>query len=150
MCGNTEANNRFQHHTLRSNNVLRKQNASNNRLDKCRSRVIRHQYRSNGSATLSESTYRLPEQQQSKHQDTHRLIERQKRCNKIGTGKKTKHVELKHLFIQLVALNHLRSIKIHTNDNPADISTKYLSAETLQCHLTSVGLHIQQYPHPSF
>ena len=70
---------------------------------------------------------------------------------RIGTGKKTKHVELKHLFIQqLVALNHLRIIKIHTNDNPADIFTKYVSAETLQRHLTSVGLHIQHYPHASF
>ena len=72
-------------------------------------------------------------------------------ATRIGTGKKTKHVELKHLFIQqLVALNHLRIIKIHTNDNPADIFTKYVSAETLQRHLTSVGLHTQHYPHASF
>ena len=72
-------------------------------------------------------------------------------ATRIGTGKKTKHVELKHLFIQqLVALNHLRIIKIHTNDNPADIFTKYVSAETLQRHLHSVGLHIQHYPHSSF
>ena len=69
-------------------------------------------------------------------------------ATRIGTGKKTKHVELKHLFIQqLVALNHLRIIKIHTNDNPADIFTKYVSADTLQRHLHSVGLHIQHYPH---
>ena len=72
-------------------------------------------------------------------------------ATRIGTGKKTKHVELKHLFIQqLVALNHLRIIKIHTNDNPADIFTKYVSAETLQRHLHSVGLHVQHYPHSSF
>ena len=72
-------------------------------------------------------------------------------ATRIGTGKKTKHVELKHLFIQqLVALNHLRIIKIHTNDNPADIFTKYVSADTLQRHLHSVGLHIQHYPHSSF
>ena len=43
-------------------------------------------------------------------------------ATRIGTGRKTKHVELKHLFIQqLVAQNHLRIIKIHTSDNPADI-----------------------------
>ena len=72
-------------------------------------------------------------------------------ATRIGTGEKTKHVELKHLFIQqLVALNHLRIIKIHTNDNPADIFTKYVTAETLQRHLHSVGLHIQHYPHSSF
>ena len=70
-------------------------------------------------------------------------------ATRIGTGKKTKHVELKHLFLQQ-ALNHLRIIKIHTNDNPADIFTKYASAETLQRHLTRVGLHIQHYPHASF
>ena len=72
-------------------------------------------------------------------------------ATRIGTGQKTKHVELKHLFIQqLVALNHLRIIKIHTNDNPADIFTKYVSAETLQRHLHSIGLHIQHHPHASF
>ena len=72
-------------------------------------------------------------------------------ATRIGTGKKTKHVELKHLFIQqLVALNHLRTIKIHTNSNPADIFTKCVSAETLQRHLHSVGLHVQHNPHSSF
>ena len=72
-------------------------------------------------------------------------------ATRIGTGKKTKHVELKHLFLQqLVALNHLQIIKIHTNDNPADILTKYVSAEALQRHLHSVGLHLQHNPHASF
>ena len=65
-------------------------------------------------------------------------------ATRIGTSRKAKHIELRHLFIQqLVALDIVRIIKIHTNNNPADILTKYVSAETLQRHLNNVGLHIQ-------
>ena len=49
-----------------------------------------------------------------------------------------------------VALIHLRIIKTHTNNNPAEIFAKYVSAETLQRHLHSVGLHVQRNPHSSF
>jgi len=46
-------------------------------------------------------------------------------ATRIGTGKKTKHVELKHLFLQpLVALNHLRIIKIHTTMTIRQISSQ--------------------------
>ena len=76
MCRNKKVNNRLQHHILRSNNFLRKPNTSNNRTVKRRSRTICHQHGSSGSTTLSKSTHRLTEHQQSKHQDTHRLIER--------------------------------------------------------------------------
>ena len=65
-------------------------------------------------------------------------------ATRIGTSRKAKHIELRHLFIQqLVALDIVRIIKTHTNNNPADILTKYVSAETLQRHLNNVGLHIQ-------
>ena len=37
----------------------------------------------------------------------------------------------------------MRLIKIHTNDNPADILTKYVSTETLQRHLQQAGIGIQ-------
>ena len=60
-------------------------------------------------------------------------------ATRIRTGKKAKHVELKHILIQqLVALCHLRIIKTHMNNNPADIFTKCPSAEILQRHLHSV------------
>ena len=60
---------------------------------------------------------------------------------RIGSSRKAKHIELKHLFIQQLILNNIvRLIKIHTNDNPADILTKYVSTETLNRHLHSVGL----------
>ena len=46
-------------------------------------------------ALHSKFTYRLTEQQQSKHQDTHRLIERQKHCNKDWNREenKTRRIE---------------------------------------------------------
>ena len=90
MCRNTEVNNRIQHHIPRSNNFLRKPNTSNNRTVKRRSRIICHQHGSNRSITLSESTHRSTEHQQSKHQDTHRLIERQKHCDKNRNRKENK------------------------------------------------------------
>ena len=61
-------------------------------------------------------------------------------------------IELRHLFIQqLVALDIVRIIKIHTNNNPADILSKCVSAETLQRHLHNVRLHFQhqQSQHPA-
>ena len=65
-------------------------------------------------------------------------------ATRIGSSRKAKHIELKHLFIQqLISHDFVRLIKIHTNDNPADILTKYVSTETLQRHLQQAGLSIQ-------
>ena len=65
-------------------------------------------------------------------------------ATRIGSSRKAKHIELKHLFIQqLISHDYVRLIKIHTNDNPADILTKYVSTETLQRHLQQAGLSIQ-------
>ena len=65
-------------------------------------------------------------------------------ATRIGSSRKAKHIELKHLFIQqLISHDYVRVIKIHTNDNPADILTKYVSTETLQRHLQQAGIGIQ-------
>ena len=67
-------------------------------------------------------------------------------ATRIGSSRKAKHIELKHLFIQqLISHDYVRLIKIHTNDNPADILTKYVSTETLQRHLHQAGLSIQLF-----
>ena len=39
--------------------------------------------------------------------------------------------------------DYVSLIKIHTNDNPADILTKYVPTETLQRNLQQTGLGIQ-------
>ena len=53
-------------------------------------------------------------------------------ATRIGSSRKAKHIELKHLFIQKLIPNDIvRPIKIHTNDKPADILTKYVSTEKL-------------------
>ena len=65
-------------------------------------------------------------------------------ATRIGSSRKAKHIELKHLFIQqLISHDYVRIIKIHTNDNSADILTKYVSTETLQRHLQQAGIGIQ-------
>ena len=66
-------------------------------------------------------------------------------ATRIGSSKKAKHIELKHLFIQQFAQHDLvRIIKINTANNTADIFTKYVSTETLLRHLNDAGLITQQ------
>ena len=65
-------------------------------------------------------------------------------ATRIGSSKKAKHIELKHLFVQQLVQSGILSIhKVGTLDNLADIFTKYIGAETLRRHLYGVGLHDQ-------
>ena len=67
-------------------------------------------------------------------------------ATRIGSSKKAKHIELKHLFIQQLVLNDIvRIIKVNTVANPADILTKYVATETLLRHLNEVGINTQPY-----
>ena len=69
-------------------------------------------------------------------------------ATRIGSSRKAKHIDLKHLFIQqLIQHDYVRLIKIHTNDNPADIFTKYVPTDTLQRHLQQAGITFQQHYH---
>ena len=62
-------------------------------------------------------------------------------ATRFGVSKKTRHVELRFLFLQhLIAANILKLNKISGVYNRADIFTKYVSAEVLQRHLAAVGL----------
>ena len=57
-------------------------------------------------------------------------------ATRFGTSKKTKHVELRFLYVQeLVAKGILRLRKVRTKVNCADVLTKYLSSELLVSHL---------------
>ena len=67
-------------------------------------------------------------------------------ATRIGSSKKAKHIELKHLFIQQLVLDDIvRIIKVNTVANPADILTKYVATETLLRHLNEVGINTQPY-----
>ena len=67
-------------------------------------------------------------------------------ATRIGSSKKAKHIELKHLFIPQLVLNDIvRIVKINTLANPADIFTKHVATETLLRHLTEVGINTQPY-----
>ena len=58
-----------------------------------------------------------------------------------GVSKRAKHIELKFKFIQ----NHIQGgvvlHKIPTKDNPADILTKYVTAEVLRWLIFSTGIN---------
>ena len=57
------------------------------------------------------------------------------------TAKKAKHVELRQLFIQqLVKSKIITMHKVKSEDNPADILTKFVGHDTLNKHTYAVGL----------
>jgi hypothetical protein len=65
-------------------------------------------------------------------------------ATRIGSSKKVQHIDLKYLFIQQLVHNGILTIhKVATHDNPADIFTKYVTADILHKHLRNVGLHGQ-------
>ena len=67
-------------------------------------------------------------------------------ATRIGSSKKAKHIELKHLFVQQLVLNDIvRIVKVNMVANPADILTKYVATETLLRHLNEVGINTQPY-----
>ena len=71
---------------------------------------------------------------------------RKSMATRIGSSKKDKHIELKHLFIQqLVAHDLVRIVKINTVNNPADIFTKYVATETLLRHISDVGINTHHH-----
>ena len=54
-------------------------------------------------------------------------------ATRFGTGKKTKYVELRFLYVQnLVQMGLLRMAKIEGVRNPADLMTKYVATDVLQ------------------
>ena len=69
-------------------------------------------------------------------------------ASRFGASRKTKHVELRYLYVQeLVASGMVRIKKVLGNLNPADILTKYIAKDTLHRHLPILsGLG---FSHPS-
>eukprot|EP00438_Fugacium_kawagutii_P003018 Skav203149 [mRNA] locus=scaffold626:61922:63415:+ [translate_table: standard] len=62
-------------------------------------------------------------------------------ATRFGTSKKTKHVELRFLYVQeLVAKGTIRLKKVNTKFNCADVLTKYLGSELLLSHLKKLGV----------
>ena len=62
-------------------------------------------------------------------------------ATRFGTGKKTKHVELRFLYVQnLVQMGLLRMAKIEGTRNPADLMTKYVATDVLQRLKAHIGV----------
>ena len=59
-----------------------------------------------------------------------------------GPGKKSKHIELKCLFLQeLIQDGQVRTFKVSAHDNHADLMTKYLNGDILKRHSHTLGCH---------
>ena len=61
-------------------------------------------------------------------------------ATRFGTSKKTKHVQLRFLFIQELVASGVVSVKKVCTSNPSDVMTKYITKEVLQRHLMSLGI----------
>ena len=62
-------------------------------------------------------------------------------ATRYGLGKKTKHIELRYLYMQeLVNAGSLKISKVGTHSNHSDLLTKYLSGETTQKHTATLGI----------
>ena len=62
-------------------------------------------------------------------------------ATRYGLGKKTKHIELRYLYMQeLVNSGALRISKIGTHANQSDLLTKYLSGDTTALHTATLGI----------
>ena len=62
-------------------------------------------------------------------------------ATRFGTGKKTKHGELRFLYVQShVQMGLLRMAKIEGARNPADLMTKYVATDVLQRLSTHLGV----------
>ena len=60
---------------------------------------------------------------------------------RFGASRKSRHVELKYLFVQHLVKHGLLSIKkLPGQDNPSDVFTKYVSKDTLNKHLKKIGI----------
>ena len=61
-------------------------------------------------------------------------------ASRFGASRKTKHVELRYLYVQEpVASGMVRIRKVLGTLNPADILTKYITKDTLHRHLSTFG-----------
>ena len=66
---------------------------------------------------------------------------------RMGLQKRTRHVQLRFLFIQHLVSNNMISIhKIPGDDNQSDVFTKYVKADVLQRHLEKIGIeYVTEY-----
>ena len=62
-------------------------------------------------------------------------------ASRYGTSRKTRHVQLRHLFVQELVTSGMITIrKVLGTLNNADILTKYVNKETLARHVSTFGL----------
>ena len=141
-----KVDNRLSDQSLWSNNPLRQQNTVNNCTEQRRSGTIRDQHRSNRSLHISNLLKEALNMKKINIRIRTDSASGKSMATRIGSSKKAKHIELKHLFIQqLVAHDLVRIVKINTVNNPADIFTKYAATETLLRHISDVGINTHHH-----
>jgi hypothetical protein len=61
-------------------------------------------------------------------------------ASRHGLSRKTKHVQLRYLYVQeLILSGQVKLKKVPGINNPSDLFTKYVSKDTLLKHITTIG-----------
>ena len=138
-----ETNFRFQHHLFRNNSCIWQQNTSYNstQLRLCELYVIC----TGVNEGLHLRNFLLETNICSKlnlriHTDS---TAGKSIATRQGTSKRAKHIDLKFLYTQdLIKHDITRILKINTLHNSSDLFTKYISKETLQRLIQSIGIRV--------
>ena len=70
----------------------------------------------------------------------HRFFECKSIASRRGTGKSTRHIQTRMLWLQeRVAAKHLRVVKVATESNPADMLTKTLGRSKVEEFCAEIG-----------
>ena len=70
-----------------------------------------------------------------------RFCKRETIASQHGTSRKTRHIQLRFLYMQdLVHLGILRLKKIAGDMNPSDVLTKFVKLDVLRSHIQALGL----------
>eukprot|EP00971_Amphidinium_carterae_P279776 5553762-Amphidinium_carterae.1 len=69
-------------------------------------------------------------------------------ASRLGLNRKTKHVQLKYLYMQdILQRGEMTITKVQTTLNPAHVLTKHLPSATISSHLERVCLQTDSQPH---
>ena len=72
-------------------------------------------------------------------------------ATRYGMSKQTKHIQLRHLYVQdLVQGGLLKVKKVGTLENLADVLTKHVTRETTERHLSGIGIYYSEREQPVF
>ena len=86
------------------------------------------------------TSFRIPTFQKCEHSIHTDSTAGKSMATRFGTSKKTKHVQLRFLFIQELVASVVSIKKVSGTSNPSGVMTKYITKEVFHRHLMALGI----------